>query len=131
MNFYFFFPFISFLIYRAREDGSKKEINLHNRDLKVMPADPWHQPDSIQIKSYTLTKDINKSRKKSSIEETNYNSVQNYINAPIDALNDDCLMHIFLYLPIKNRIAIERGKIIFDPSSTLHFIISKFSNICF
>ncbi|XP_047349779.1 F-box/LRR-repeat protein 7-like isoform X1 [Vespa velutina] len=93
---------------RAREDGSKKEINLHNRDLKVMPADPWHQPDSIQIKSYTLIKDINKSRKKSSMEETNHNSVQNYINAPIDALNDDCLMHIFLYLPIKNRIVIER-----------------------
>ncbi|KAL2730200.1 F-box/LRR-repeat protein 7-like isoform X1 [Vespula maculifrons] len=93
---------------RAREDGSKKEINLHNRDLKVMPADPWHQPDSIQIKKYTLTKNINKSHKKSSIEETNYNSVQNHINAPIDALNDDCLIHIFLYLPIKNRIAIER-----------------------
>lgn len=96
-----------------------------------MPADPWHQPDSIQVKNYSSTKDINKSRKKSSTEETSQNTVQNYINSPIDTLNDDCLMHVFLYLPIKNRIAIERGKIIFDSSPTLHFIISKFSNICF
>ncbi|XP_043501009.1 F-box protein SKIP2-like [Polistes fuscatus] len=86
---------------RAREAGSNKCIHLHSRDLKVMPADPWHQPDRIQFKSNNSTKDSNKSREMSLIEETDTITL-------IDVLNDDCLMHVFLYLPIMDRIAIER-----------------------
>ncbi|KAK2587325.1 hypothetical protein KPH14_003042 [Odynerus spinipes] len=93
---------------RARQDGSRKEINIHDRDLRVMPADSWHQPDSIKNKSFTLAKDWNKCHKKSPAEEVNEDCIQNYPDALIDALNDDCLMHIFLYLPIIDRIVIER-----------------------
>ncbi|KAI4504365.1 hypothetical protein M0802_000836, partial [Mischocyttarus mexicanus] len=93
---------------RAREAGSNKRIHLHSRDLKVMPADPWHQPDKIQFKSNNSAKDSNKSRDISLVEETDQNVAENSTIASIEVLNDDCLMHIFLYLPIMNRIAIER-----------------------
>ncbi|KAI4493506.1 hypothetical protein M0804_001682 [Polistes exclamans] len=93
---------------KAREAGSNKRIHLHSRDLKVMPADPWHQPDKIQFKSNNSTKDSNKSREMSLIEGTDQNAVENSTIASIDVLNDDCLKHIFLYLPIMDRIAIER-----------------------
>ncbi|XP_015175842.1 PREDICTED: F-box protein SKIP2-like isoform X2 [Polistes dominula] len=93
---------------RAREAGSNKRIHLHSRDLKVMPADPWHQPDKTQFKNNNSTKDSNKSREMSSTNKTDQDTVDNSTIASINVLNDDCLIHIFLYLPIMDKIAIER-----------------------
>jgi hypothetical protein len=67
-----------------------------------MPADSWHQPDSIENQ--------NKSTQKAS--ESMQKISTNYIlndDADIHKLNDDCLMHIFMFLPIVDRIQIERG----------------------
>ncbi|KAJ8672652.1 hypothetical protein QAD02_003911 [Eretmocerus hayati] len=81
---------------RATKDGHRKKIHIHNRDLRVMPADSWHQPDSIEVK--------NKKVQESLKEET-----RSYIldGAEIHKLNDDCLMHIFTYLPIIDRVRVE------------------------
>ncbi|KAK1137913.1 hypothetical protein K0M31_002407 [Melipona bicolor] len=81
------------------------EIRLHNRDLKVLAADSWHQPDSIENQYYNV-KDKSKSNKVSNDVIYNLGYVQEDIS--IQTLNDDCLMHIFLQLPIVDRIRIER-----------------------
>ncbi|XP_068991608.1 F-box/LRR-repeat protein 20 isoform X2 [Neodiprion pinetum] len=92
---------------KARRDGSRKEIHLHNRDLRVMPADSWHQPDSVENqRKVAARKD-----KTQQHTETNDCLFQPYIptkdsledDAPIHKLNDDCLIHVFLHLPITDR----------------------------
>ncbi|XP_046422453.1 F-box/LRR-repeat protein fbxl-1-like isoform X1 [Neodiprion fabricii] len=97
---------------KARRDGSRKEIHLHNRDLRVMPADSWHQPDSVENqRKVAARKD-----KTQQHTETNDCLFQPYIpikdsledDAPIHKLNDDCLIHVFLHLPITDRVRIER-----------------------
>ncbi|XP_011874815.1 PREDICTED: putative RNA-binding protein EEED8.10 isoform X2 [Vollenhovia emeryi] len=94
----------------AIQDGSRKRIRLHNRDLRVMAADSWNQPDSMEHKVYVAGKD---SSKTSDRKLTTEQYVQNkYLrNDPeqvsIHMLNDDCLRHIFLFLPITDRVRIE------------------------
>ncbi|XP_026667916.1 F-box protein SKIP2-like [Ceratina calcarata] len=77
-------------------------IRLHNRNLKVVPADSWHQPDNIENR-YHNTKD-----KKACNEQYNEEYLQNDMHTSIQILNNDCLIHIFLQLPIVDRIRIER-----------------------
>lgn len=77
-------------------------IRLHNRNLKVEPADSWHQPDNIENR-YHSTKE-----KKSCNEQCNEEYLQNDMQNSIQILNNDCLIHIFLQLPIVDRIRIER-----------------------
>ncbi|XP_067209749.1 F-box/LRR-repeat protein 2 isoform X1 [Linepithema humile] len=94
---------------KARLDGGRKQIRLHNRDLRVMPADSWHQPDSIEHKLYTMGKESNKSSEKKVNEQCTQEYLQNDTNrVSIHILNDDCLRHIFLFLPILDRVRIER-----------------------
>ncbi|CAL7948207.1 unnamed protein product [Xylocopa violacea] len=83
-------------------------ISLHNRNLRVMPADSWHQPDNINNQYYS-TKDKSKFDKKVYNEQCNQEYIENDITEnSIQILNDDCLIHIFLQLPIVDRIRIER-----------------------
>ncbi|XP_034187715.1 putative RNA-binding protein EEED8.10 [Osmia lignaria lignaria] len=90
---------------RARYE---ERIKLHNRNLRVVPADSWHQPDNIENQYYN-TKDKYKADKKQADEQCNQDYLQNDItDISIQTLNDDCLMHIFLQLPIVDRIRIER-----------------------
>ena len=75
-----------------------------------MPADSWHQPDSVenQKKLASIVK-----KKTDPDESFDDQSLQNYTvdnTVPIHRLNDDCLMHVFLYLPVIDRVKIERGK---------------------
>ncbi|KAL6265374.1 hypothetical protein P5V15_002173 [Pogonomyrmex californicus] len=93
----------------AVEDGIKKQIRLHNRDLRVMAADSWHQPDSIENKFYNVGKESNKaSEKKNASEQYAHKYLQNDTETvSIHMLNDDCLRHIFLFLPIVDRVRIE------------------------
>lgn len=95
------FIFIILPFYRALKEGCSKQIRLHNKDLRVMVADSWNQPDSL---AYKL------SDKKLSIEYTQEYSQEYFKNAPIHMLNDDCLIHIFKFLLIADRVRIERGK---------------------
>lgn len=93
-------------------DGSRKQIRVHNRDLRVMAADSWHQPDSIDQKLYNIGKESNKTTfEKKTINEQFQRCMQNDTeDVSIHILNDDCLRHIFLFLPIIDRVRIERGK---------------------
>lgn len=86
------------LNYRATKDGYRKKINLHNRDLRVFPADSWHQPDSPENL---------KRRTKEEKEEISLD--YDLDGAEIHKLNNDCLMHIFTFLPIVDRVRAERG----------------------
>ncbi|KYN03547.1 Putative RNA-binding protein EEED8.10 [Cyphomyrmex costatus] len=91
---------------KAMQDGSRKQIRLHNRDLRVMAADSWHQPDSMDQRLYNIGKELNK------ISERKEQYVHKYLqndseNVSIHMLNDDCLRHIFLFLPIVDRVRIE------------------------
>lgn len=81
---------------------------LHNRNLRIEPADSWHQPGSIENQYYT--KDWQKSDKKQLSEQSNEDFVESDIKNTIQMLNDDCLMHIFLQLSIIERIRMEMGK---------------------
>lgn len=95
------------MIRSARYDEG---IRLHNRDLRVLAADSWHQPDSIENQCYNI-KDKSKSNKISNDIAHNFDCIQDGItDTNIQTLNDDCLIHIFLQLPIIDRIRIERGK---------------------
>ncbi|KAG7204795.1 hypothetical protein KM043_005202 [Ampulex compressa] len=76
----------------ARKDGNEVNIMMHNQYLRVLPADPWYQPD-IQRRRY-------------------YNN-EDYVRDDIAAvhihkLNDDCLIHIFSYLPILTRYKMQK-----------------------
>lgn len=66
-----------------------------------MAADSWNQPDSIEQRF---------SEKKPDIEYTQEYTQDYFRNAPIHMLNDDCLIHIFQFLLIADRVRIERGK---------------------
>ena len=92
----------SLVNFRATKDGHRKNIHLHNRDLRVMPADSWHQPDSIE----NISKKVQKTSDSSKTETTEY--ILND-DALIHKLNDDCLMHIFTYLSVADRVRMERG----------------------
>ncbi|KZC11051.1 PREDICTED: uncharacterized protein LOC107189129 [Dufourea novaeangliae] len=88
---------------RARNEG----IQLHNRCLRVEAADSWHQPDNIENQYYS--KDWQKSYEKQLNEPCNEIFIQsNITDTSIQILNDDCLIHIFLQLPIIDRVRIER-----------------------
>ncbi|XP_048515255.1 putative RNA-binding protein EEED8.10 [Athalia rosae] len=96
---------------KARHDGNRKEIHLHNRDLRVMPADSWHQPDNVENQRSLL---ITKGKAANNMETGSTDSCSSPTkeliddDSPIQKLNDDCLMHMFLYLPISDRVRIER-----------------------
>lgn len=97
---------------RASKDGHRKRIHLHNRDLRVMPADSWHQPDSIENQNKKL-------QKSSDSKEISTDYILNE-EAEIHKLNDDCLMHIFSFLPIADRVKTERGMA--QPNFTATFV---------
>ncbi|XP_058794527.1 putative RNA-binding protein EEED8.10 isoform X1 [Phymastichus coffea] len=86
---------------KATKDGQRKMINLHSRDLRVMPADSWHQPDNVENKLKKILKSVESNQEMSTEFELNEDAL-------IHKLNDDCLMHIFSFLPIADRVKIER-----------------------
>lgn len=79
-----------------------------------MPADSWHQPDSVENQRKLAAR---KEKAQNSMEandsllqpSTPTKDLLPEDNAPIHKLNDDCLMHVFLYLPITDRVRVERG----------------------
>ncbi|XP_063990742.1 F-box/LRR-repeat protein 7-like [Diachasmimorpha longicaudata] len=89
---------------KAREAAQRMELQLHCRILRVSSADTWHQPDSIENqKRFSSLKDKqNKNEEQLSVQEISQD------DSPIQVLNDDCLIEIFLYLPIADRIRMER-----------------------
>ncbi|XP_014230117.1 putative RNA-binding protein EEED8.10 isoform X1 [Trichogramma pretiosum] len=84
---------------KAAKAGHMKKIHLHNRDLRVVPADSWHQPDSIE--------NLQKKQEKASMAEAEIKYDLNP-DCLIHGLNDDCLVHIFSFLPIVDRVRSER-----------------------
>ena len=110
---YFFYNILllSFLYldYRAVKDGRKRLINLHNRLLRVCPADSWHQPDSVH---YQTKKSVTKQSSKFILNK----------EAEIHKLNDDCLVQIFQFLPIVDRLRIEQGKLFPISKSVINYI---------
>ncbi|XP_051168770.1 putative RNA-binding protein EEED8.10 [Leptopilina boulardi] len=77
---------------QARKAGYENFIQLNNRTLTVEPAYSWLQTDK---------KRINLKRKRENIAEPDE-------EPPIKKLNEDCLIRIFEYLPITDRLRIER-----------------------
>ncbi|TGZ37997.1 putative RNA-binding protein EEED8.10 [Temnothorax longispinosus] len=90
---------------RNRRNEIIRGIKLHYRWLKVKATDPWHQPDYTEQRLYTMGKDSNKTcERKLNPEQYVHEYPQNDTeNVSINMLNDDCLKHIFLFLPIKER----------------------------
>lgn len=95
-------------------DGSGKRIRLHNRDLRVMAADSWHQPDGTERRFYPITgKESNETseRKFPIVEPCDREYPRNDTDrVSIHTLNDDCLRHVFLFLPIVDRVRVEIGE---------------------
>ncbi|XP_053988017.1 uncharacterized protein LOC128890357 [Hylaeus anthracinus] len=101
------YGFVTFDSVESAVRARRRDIVLHNRYLRIVPADPWHQPDSIENQYYN--KDWQKSEKNQSVEQCTQDFVQSDVtDTSIQILNDDCLTHIFLQLPIVDRIRIER-----------------------
>ncbi|XP_011150265.1 putative RNA-binding protein EEED8.10 [Harpegnathos saltator] len=84
----------------AWRDGYCKQIRLHNRDLIVMAADLWNQPDSIEqkLRERWLHLELN----------STHRYALNIKDTPIHMLNDDCLIYIFNFLSVNDRIRSER-----------------------
>ncbi|XP_011305196.1 F-box/LRR-repeat protein 7-like [Fopius arisanus] len=85
---------------KAREAAKKMEVHLHCRILRVSPADTWHQPDSLENQMRFLK------NKEGHEDEVVEQLPQD--DSPIQVLNDDCFIEIFLHLPIADRVRIER-----------------------
>lgn len=102
------YPCINFqtiLCYRAIQAGYRKEIYLNGEWVRVIPAASWNQPDSIE--NQTRKSNLNKVKDE---DKSIYNIlVIDESKETIHVLNNDCLMHIFMYLPIADRVRIERG----------------------
>lgn len=80
-------------------------IQLHCRVLRVSPADSWHQPDSAENQRKSLAiRDTNGDHEPERPQEEGSDE-----DSPIHILNDDCMMEVFLRLPIADRIRMERG----------------------
>lgn len=97
-------------------DAVRRKIRVHNRDLRVLAADSWHQPDSAEN---LLKKKPNPSKMKAEAAEVMASAADSSESATavseedsvIHKVNDDCLIHIFSFLPIVDRVRIERGKL--------------------
>ncbi|XP_076670872.1 putative RNA-binding protein EEED8.10 [Andrena cerasifolii] len=102
------YAFVTFDNAEAAVRARREDIRLHNRNLRVEPADSWHQPESMENQYYS--RDWQRSDRKQSNEQCNQDYVQSDVctGTSIQTLNDDCLIHIFLQLPIIDRISIER-----------------------
>jgi len=93
------------------QDG--KQIRLHNRYLRVMAVRV--QPDGMEQRSYNMGKESSKESNKASErrianEQYSHKFLQNDTESvSIHMLNDDCLRHMFLFLPIVDRVRIEIG----------------------
>ncbi|KAK0073740.1 hypothetical protein PV325_009318, partial [Microctonus aethiopoides] len=90
---------------KARKAASRMEIQLHCRILRVSSANSWHQPDSVENQRRFLKNKLDDSDESIKIHEF---IEPDFNESPIHILNDDCLMEIFLYLPIADRIRTER-----------------------
>ncbi|XP_057328188.1 F-box/LRR-repeat protein 7-like [Microplitis mediator] len=113
------FAFITFSkpeeAHKALEAGRRKEVILFkNKPLNIMPSFPHTQPTESQIKKL-LSKKTKKKRKKTKPENQNKNKnkkkTKNIKTPKIDYINkidDDCLINIFVLLPMNDRMRIER-----------------------
>ncbi|KAF3426545.1 hypothetical protein E2986_06903 [Frieseomelitta varia] len=91
---------------RAR---NARRVILHSKNLIIEAANPWLQGKCVR-----------KRKKKCNIvsdEDWRENEIS------IQKLNDDCLMHIFCYLPIMDRIRLERGKYIHFCSYSINIVL--------
>lgn len=85
---------------------------MHCRILRVSAADSWHQPDNIENqRGHFGNKENNKSNaNEQSVIVSNIPEEGAEVESPIRLLNDDCLIQMFLHLPISDRVRMERGK---------------------
>jgi F-box/leucine-rich repeat protein 7 len=70
------------------------KLRLESRNLFVAEADRWHQP--IELSDGTV------------LWRPNSRGGAETGECKIDMLNDDCLMHIFSFLPMRERVKVER-----------------------
>ncbi|KAK0158410.1 hypothetical protein PV328_009416 [Microctonus aethiopoides] len=87
---------------KVRKAANKRKISYQGELLNVMPAYKQNQPDS-NLKMPLKKLQSRKRQKKSS----KVNSDKSLLPT-INILDNDCLIKIFSYLPIKNRMRIER-----------------------
>lgn len=87
-------------LFRAREAAG--DI-MHCRILRVTAADSWHQPDYIENKRGLYGNKDNNQNTTTTIVEARAD-----VDSPIRSLNDDCLIQMFLHLPISDRVRMER-----------------------
>ena len=85
------------ILSRARKSGYENLIQLHDRILMVEPVYSWFQPDR-KSKLVCL-----KRKRESKLEPSE--------EPPIKKLNEDCLIRIFEYLPIQDKLRTEKGRI--------------------
>lgn len=78
-----------------------KTHELHGKDLTVIPADPRHQPNYVK-------KPPNNTDEPKIKESDTSTSAEIY--PLVHKISDNCLMQIFQYLPIVDRVKVERGK---------------------
>ncbi|XP_033208590.1 uncharacterized protein LOC117167626 isoform X2 [Belonocnema kinseyi] len=79
---------------QARKAGYENLIQLYDRTLMVEPVYSWFQPDR-------RNKLVNLKRKRDKTPER-------LEEPPIKKLNEDCLIRIFKYLPIPDKLSTER-----------------------
>ncbi|KAF7997940.1 hypothetical protein HCN44_009338 [Aphidius gifuensis] len=90
--------------WNAREAAEAHQVRMHCRILRVSAADSWHQPDYIENQRGLYgNKDNNNQNTTTTIVEARAD-----VESPIRLLNDDCLIQMFLHLPISDRVRMER-----------------------
>ncbi|GLG95629.1 uncharacterized protein GBIM_02572 [Gryllus bimaculatus] len=116
-----------FVTFKNPEDAAKvlcapqDELFLHWRELRVAAADAWHQPQELPDGRILWQKKNAKSLRRTSkdgekliispeLMEARARSSREVDESQcrINILNDDCLMHIFSFLPKMDLVKIER-----------------------
>ncbi|KAJ8669063.1 hypothetical protein QAD02_000322 [Eretmocerus hayati] len=107
--------------YRVLQACYANQLLIDGQYLRIVPAASWHQPDYIDIykdgpqrTDYDFFEhqkgvDVADSPDEGSTCMKNYAvEEESKLESPIHNLNNDCLMHIFSYLPYNQRLSIEK-----------------------
>lgn len=115
-----FKPFF-FAYSRALDAGFRREISIRKQYLRVIPANSWNQPDNPDSQKkicYICKHQASEIDLDVTLPSCTYFRVDD--GALINRLNNDCLRHIFNFLPFIDRVRVERGKYFCEKHKEIH-----------
>ncbi|KAH0554243.1 uncharacterized protein LOC123262624 [Cotesia glomerata] len=108
------FAFITFLnpehALKAIDAGRKKKVLFNGKPLRIVPSFPQTQPSENDVEKMLSKQPKTSEKAQKKIPKQKRDQADQKIEGIdyINQIDDDCLINIFLYLPITDRMRIER-----------------------